>query len=126
MIDGEIEACATEEPYDKADCGCAHGNTPPLLWEPATLVDAMDAVIHRGGHIGTHAYGDRAVRNLLDVYERLLKRYPHLPQGTLVMEHGGLAIAEQRARAVALGIHVTIRHPLLHYFAGIQEVYRGI
>ncbi|MFF4399783.1 hypothetical protein [Streptomyces sp. NPDC001480] len=63
----------------------------------------------------------RAVRVLLDVYERVLRRNPGLPAGTLVMEHGGLAGPEQRARAVALGIPVTIRQPLLHDSAEVEE-----
>ncbi|KAJ2966683.1 hypothetical protein NQ176_g10033 [Zarea fungicola] len=41
------------------------------------------------------------------------------------MEHGALATADQRERAVALGIPVTIQVPLLHDAAGIQEVYWG-
>ena len=45
-----------------------------------------------------HAYGDRAVRLLIDVYEKVLDRNPWLPPNSLVIEHGGLASAEQRAR----------------------------
>lgn len=83
----------------------------------------MDAVIRRGWRIGTHAYGDHAVRKLLDIYENLLRRHPYLPEGTLVMEHGGLATPEQQARAVALNIAITIQQPLLHDAAGVQETY---
>jgi predicted amidohydrolase YtcJ len=39
------------------------------------------------------------MRIILDVYEEVVKRHPNMPQGTLVIEHGGLASAEQRARA---------------------------
>lgn len=41
------------------------------------------------------------------------------------MEHGGLAGPEQRARAVALGIPVTIQQPLLHDTAEVDEGFRG-
>ncbi|MGW7238932.1 hypothetical protein [Streptomyces sp. NPDC054804] len=41
------------------------------------------------------------------------------------MEHGGLAAPEQRARAVALGIPVTIRQPLLHDTAEVEEGFWG-
>lgn len=128
MLDGGIEAGATEEAYHSEGCGCPVGATDfrgRLLWEPDTLVEVMDAAVRRGWRIGTHAYGDRATGTLLDVYETLLRRHPDLPQGSLVMEHGALATADQRERAVALGIPVTIQVPLLHDVAGIQEVYWG-
>ncbi|KAB8227672.1 amidohydrolase [Aspergillus alliaceus] len=126
MIDGGIEAAATDEMYQKTcDCASQAGYRGRLLWDPEKLVEAMDAVVRRGWKIGTHAYGDRAIRTLLDVYERVLKRHPNLAPGTLVMEHGGLATPALRERAVSLGIPVTIQHPLLHDVAGIQEVYWG-
>lgn len=128
MMDGGIEAGATEEAYHSEGCGCPIGATEfrgRLLWESDTLVEVMDVVLHRGWRIGTHAYGDRATQNLLDVYEKLLERHPDLPQGSLVLEHGALATSHQRDRAVALGIPVTIQAPLLHDAAGIQEVYWG-
>ena len=128
MIDGGIEAGATEEPYLSEGCGCVPHATEfrgRLLWQPEKLVEVMDAVLRRGWKIGTHAYGDRASRILLDVYEQLLKRHPNLPKGSLVMEHGALATAEQRKRAITLGIPVTVQLPFLHDVAGIQEVYWG-
>lgn len=133
MIDGGIEAGATEEPYrigphDDAGAECCVTPTEwrgALLQSPDQIVELMDAVVRMGWRIGTHAYGDRGVRTLLDVYETLLKRHPHLPPGTFVMEHGGLATADQRRRAVALGIPVTIQQPLLHDVAAIQAQYWG-
>ncbi|GHI40505.1 amidohydrolase [Streptomyces violascens] len=119
-LDGGLEAGATEEPY-----ACDHSFSGMLIWEPDALVEAVEAVIRRGRRVGTHAYGDRAVRVLLDVYERVLDRHPGLPAGTLVMEHGGLAGPEQRARAVALGIPVTIQQPLLHDTAEVEEGFWG-
>lgn len=127
MIDGGIESSAMEEPYVSKGCDC---DSPTefrgrLLWEPEKMVEALDIVIRRGWRIGTHAVGDRALRVLLDVYTELAKRHPNMPSGTLVIEHGGLATAEQRARAAALNIPVTIQLPLLHDIAGISEVYYG-
>ncbi|MEU6548910.1 amidohydrolase [Streptomyces sp. NPDC046915] len=119
-LDGGLEAGATEEPYA---CDPAFSGT--LIWEPDALAEAVEAVVRRGWRVGTHAYGDRAVRMLLDVYERVLQRNPGLPAGTLVMEHGGLAGPEQRARAVALGIPVTIQQPLLHDTAEVEEGFWG-
>ncbi|MGW1216762.1 amidohydrolase [Streptomyces sp. NPDC002499] len=119
-LDGGLEAGATEEPY-----ACDHAFSGMLIWEPDALVEAVEAVVRRGWRVGTHAYGDRAVRTLLDVYERVLARNPGLPAGTLVMEHGGLAGPEQRARAVQLGIPVTIQQPLLHDTAEVEEGFWG-
>lgn len=119
-LDGGLEAGATEEPY-----ACDHSFSGTLTWEPGALVEAVEAVVRRGWRVGTHAYGDRAVRILLDVYERVLARNPGLPAGTLVMEHGGLAAPEQRTRAVELGIPVTIQQPLLHDTAEVEEGFWG-
>ncbi|MEV6006990.1 amidohydrolase [Streptomyces sp. NPDC051976] len=114
-IDGGIEAGALEAPYTDRPCYCG-----TLLWEPDTLVEAVDRVVRRGWRVGVHAWGDRGLRVLLDVYEKVLGRYPGLPRGTLVIEHGGLARAGERARAIALGIPVTVQHPLLHDAAAAQ------
>ncbi|WP_406194619.1 amidohydrolase [Kitasatospora sp. NBC_01560] len=115
-IDGGFEAGALEEPYQGQPC--YHGR---LLWEPDALAAAVDRVVERGWRVGVHAWGDRGLRTLLDVFETVLKRRPGLPPGTLVIEHGGLAHADQRARAISLGIPVTVQHPLLHDGALAQQ-----
>ena len=120
VLDGGLEAGATEEPYLGHDDYCGL-----LLWPPDALVAAVDRVVRRGWRVGTHAYGDRAVRLLIDVYEKVLDRNPWLPPNSLVIEHGGLASAEQRARAVALGLPVTIQQPLLHDTAHVELGYWG-
>ncbi|KAG7402960.1 N-substituted formamide deformylase [Fusarium oxysporum f. sp. rapae] len=128
VLDGGIEANATREPYvGRPDEGCCGGTDfcGVLMWEPNEMVEAMDAVLRRGWRIGTHAYGDRAIDTLLSAYEQLRHRHPHLPPGTLVMEHGGLADSETRARTVAMGIPVTIQLPLLYDVAAIQALYLG-
>jgi predicted amidohydrolase YtcJ len=120
MLDGGLEAGATEQCYE------GHADfRGMLLWEPDALADAVEQVVTRGWRVGTHAFGDRGVRTLLDVYERVLDRNPGLPEGMLVMEHGGLADAEQRARAVALGVPVTVQHPLLHDTAEVGTGFWG-
>ena len=67
--------------------------------------------------MGVHAWGDRAVRVVLDIYERVLAEVPGLHRGSLVLEHGGLARPAQRARAIRMGIPVTVQHPLLYDLA---------
>jgi predicted amidohydrolase YtcJ len=119
VLDGGLEAAATEAPYVCGEhCGL-------LMWDPPVLTEAVERVVRRGWRVGTHAYGDRAVRILLDVYQEVLERNPWTPPRSLVMEHAGLAGPEQRARAVALGIPVTIQQPLLHDTAEVEIGYWG-
>jgi predicted amidohydrolase YtcJ len=54
----------------------------------------------------------------LDVYEQVITANPDLPPHSLVIEHGFLANKGQRARAIRLGIPVTVQHPLLYAMAG--------
>lgn len=120
VLDGGLEAGATEQPYAGHDDFCGL-----LMWDPAGLAEAVERVVRRGWKAGVHAYGDRAVRVLLDIYENVLGRNPGVPPTSLVIEHGGLADATQRARAAALGIPVTIQQPLLHDTAEVELGYWG-
>jgi predicted amidohydrolase YtcJ len=120
VLDGGLEGAATEQPYLNHDDFCGL-----LLWEQDALTEAVERVVRRGWRVGTHAFGDRAVRILLDIYERVLERNPCLPPRSLVIEHGGLALPEQRARATALRIPVTIQQPLLHDTAEVEIGFWG-
>jgi predicted amidohydrolase YtcJ len=112
VLDGGAENAATEEPYvGRPDF------KGMLMWEPDALERTIAMAARRGLKVGVHAWGDRAVRTLLDVYERVEADVPGLPQGSLVLEHGGLPHADQRARAIKMGIPVTVQHPLLHDLA---------
>jgi predicted amidohydrolase YtcJ len=77
------------------------------------MTEVCAEAVRRGWRIGTHAVGDRAVRTLLDVYEAVVTKVGPLPPWTLVIEHGLLADAEQRARAARGGFGVTVQHPIL-------------
>ncbi|MER5636069.1 amidohydrolase [Kitasatospora sp. NPDC002227] len=123
-MDGGIEAGALEAPYCPAHCPTP-GYTGQLSWHQPELEEAVELVVRRGWRVGIHAYGDRGVRTLLDLFERVQQRIPGLPYGTLVMEHGGLAERTQRRRVVQLGIPVTVQQPLLHDAAAIQSEYWG-
>jgi predicted amidohydrolase YtcJ len=112
VLDGGAENGATEEPYvGQPDF------RGQLFWQEDTLAEVISNAARRGLKVGVHAWGDRAVRTLLDVYERVLKENPNVPKGTLVLEHGGLSPAKERARAIKMGIPVTVQHPLLHDLA---------
>jgi predicted amidohydrolase YtcJ len=109
VMDGGVEGAALEEPFSAGVTGMGH-----LNWDPADMVRVVNVAVRRGWRIGTHCAGDRATRTVLDVYERVLAENTSLPPGTLVLEHAILANAEQRARAIRLGIPVTVQHPLLY------------
>jgi len=113
-LDGGAEGGALDEPYVNNPGYRGH-----LLWNPEDLLTLANFAVRRGWKIGTHAIGDRAVRTLLDVYEQVIKENPGLSPGTLVLEHGFLADAEQRARAIRLGIPVTVQHPLLYTLGSV-------
>ncbi len=113
VLDGGPEGAALDQPF--ANDPTAHGH---LNWDPDEMFAVADAAVKRGWKIATHALGDRTVRTLLDVYERVIAANPSLPPRSMVIEHGFLADAEQRGRAVRLGIPVTVQHPLLYGMAG--------
>jgi predicted amidohydrolase YtcJ len=113
-LDGGAEGGALDEPYVNNPGYRGH-----LLWNPDDLLTIITFAVRRGWKIGTHAIGDRAVRTLLDVYEQVIQENPGLKPGTLVLEHGFLADARQRARAIRLGIPVTVQHPLLYTLGSV-------
>ncbi len=82
-----------------------------------TWIAVASEAVRRGWKIGTHAIGDRAVRTVLDVYEKVSADHPGLPPNSLVIEHAFLANQEQRARAIRLGVAITVQHPLLYAMA---------
>jgi predicted amidohydrolase YtcJ len=112
ILDGGAEGGATCEPY--ANDPDEHGI---LIWNADELAQLADYALKNGWRLGTHAVGDRAVRVTLQAYERALAANPGTPPGSLVIEHGFLVGPEQRARAIRLGIPVTIQHPLLFTLA---------
>ena len=108
-MDGGVEGAALDQPY--SDAPNYSGN---LYWNTDDLVEIANYAVRRGWKIGAHTVGDSAVRNVLDAYERIIAANPGIKPGTLVMEHGMLAYAEQRARAIKLGIPITVQQSLLY------------
>ena len=92
-----------------------------MNWDPDDLEQLVRAAVERGWRIGTHAIGDRSVRTLLDVYERVVSAHPTAPPGTLVIEHAFLADREERARATRLGVWITIQPALLYSLGSILQ-----
>ncbi len=113
-LDGGAEAGALDEPYINNPAFRGH-----LIWSAEDFYEMTNFAVRRGWRIGTHVVGDRAVHTALDVYERIMQEHPSLPPGTLVLEHAFLANAEQRARAIRLGVWITVQHPLLYTLAPV-------
>ena len=108
-----MAGAATEQPY--ADDPSFSGH---LNWNPDDFARTVEFAVARGWRVATHAVGDRTVRTVLDAYERVIATHPELAPGTLAIEHAMLAPAEQRARAVRLGVAITVQHNLLYTFGG--------
>lgn len=115
ILDGGVEAAALTEPY--AGRPDFDGE---LLWQPDELVELLGAAGRRGWPVGVHAFGDRSVAVALDAFAEVGSDGP-----ALVLEHGGLIGAADRARAAASGVHVTVQQPLLHALSGALSVEWG-
>ncbi len=114
LMDGGPFAAALDQPYTNNPN--SSGNP---FWKTDDLVEVANFAVRRGWRIGIHAIGDRAVRTVLDAYEQVITDNPGLKPGTLVIEHAFLADATQRARAIRLGVGITVQQPLL-YAQGAQ------
>ena len=119
-MDGGVEGGFLCQPYANNPSFRGHA-----FWEPDDFEQVVEHAVGRGWRIGCHAVGDCAVRRVLDAYERVASRHPGLPPGTLVIEHAFLADAQARARAVRLGVGITVQHPLLYSLGGNLVRYWG-
>jgi predicted amidohydrolase YtcJ len=119
-MDGGVEGGFLGEPYASNPAFRGHA-----FWEPDHFEQVVEHAVGRGWRVGCHAVGDAAVRRVLDAYERVARRHPGLPPGTLVIEHAFLADADSRARAVRLGVAITVQHPLLYSLGGNLVRYWG-
>ena len=109
LMDGGPAAAALDAPFAN------NPNSSGMpFWNVDDLVEVGNYAVGKSWRIGIHAIGDRAVRTVLDAYERILGEHPGLRPGTLVIEHAFLADAVQRRRAIQLGVAITVQHPLLY------------
>lgn len=112
-LDGGVEAAALREPYE----GSADYRGTMMLG-PEELADILAACVRRGWPVGTHAFGDAAIDVFLDAVEHNVRRGLEHRPGEVVLEHGGLIDAQQIARAVTLGVHITAQQALLAGLVG--------
>jgi predicted amidohydrolase YtcJ len=119
-MDGGVEGGYLCQPYANNPDFRGHA-----FWAADDFEQVVEHAVGRGWRVGCHAVGDCAVRRVLDAYEQVARRHPGLPPGTLVIEHAFLADAQDRARAVRLGVGITVQHPLLYSLGGNLVRYWG-
>ena len=103
---------AVSLPYQNTDFP-SHG---VLRFETEELYELALEAHQNGFRIGTHAIGDVALDQILEVYERLSKT--PFPQIRHRIEHFGLANPSHLARAKALEVIVVPQPIFLHELAG--------
>lgn len=98
-----------DEPYlDSELCCCTLGIEAGAVgranFDPADLEELLTDLDHAGWQVLTHAQGDRACRETLDLYQRVLGRRPGGEPHRWRVEHCALITDEELHRAVAMGV----------------------
>lgn len=97
-----------------ADAATGRNDETALRMTPAELWDIIDESLRRTGGVGCHAVGDRAVRMVLDAYERALAAGLAREPRRLVIEHALDCAPETIRRIAASGVGVSM-HPSIVY-----------
>jgi predicted amidohydrolase YtcJ len=79
-------------------------STGLALEQPASLQRIAELAIRHGFQLNTHAIGDRANREVLDVYERAFKAHPELRDPRWRIEHAQHIAAPDLPRFKSLGV----------------------
>jgi predicted amidohydrolase YtcJ len=82
------------------------------------ITDWSRRALQAGLGVATHAIGDEAVKRALDAYQVVLGELRDLPPGTLRIEHFSYAREEDFARAVQLGVTLSIQS---NFNAGAED-----
>ena len=86
-----------------ADYSDDPGNSGLLFADQQTMENAIDRAVGCGLQVGVHAIGDRANRQVLDAYARVLPRWPDNP-GRNRIEHAQILATDDIPRFSRLGI----------------------
>lgn len=106
FVDGALGSRGAALTHAYADDPATHGVARMTTAEIAALAGtALDA----GLGVATHAIGDEAVKRTLDAYEEVLRARPAVAPGRLRIEHFSYARDEDFARAVNLGVVLSIQ-----------------
>jgi hypothetical protein len=101
MVDGALGSHGAWllEPYDDMP-----GSTGLVLETPASLEETGRLALQHGFQLDTHAIGDRANREVLDVYERLFREHPEASDLRWRIEHAQHLDPQDVPRFKALGV----------------------
>jgi predicted amidohydrolase YtcJ len=116
FVDGRIADAATDE-HVEGDGG--------LRMSAADLWEIVQAALRRSAGVGCHAVGDRAVRMVLDAYERALSAGLVTDPGRLVVEHALDAAPATIRRLGASGVGVSVHPAIVYEFADDIRRYWG-
>ena len=114
IVDGGFEGGHMLEPYKEpyGRGGTYHG----LVVTPPEQYNQIVRSLNRAGWtVATHAAGDAAVKQVLDAYE-IANAERSIADRRWTIEHAFLTTPEQRARARALGLYLSVQNHL--YVAG--------
>ena len=98
-----------DDPYLESDLCCctlgiAAGSTGRPNFDPADLEELLGELNSAGWQVMTHAQGDRACRETLDLYSRVLAGRPAGEQHRWRLEHCALITDDDLRRAAGLGV----------------------
>jgi len=101
MIDGALGSHGAWllEPYSDLPA-----STGLVLDEPAEIEATGRIAIRHGFQLNTHAIGDRANREVLDLYQRIFREYPDLTDLRWRIEHAQHLDPDDVPRFAALGV----------------------
>lgn len=100
FADGSLigRTAAMWEDYDDGEGGRGYFQTPP-----AKLRETIGRAHRSGWQVATHAIGDRAVAEVLDIYEEMLTAHPRSDHRHRI-EHCGITRPEHIERIARLGV----------------------
>lgn len=101
MVDGALGSHGAWllEPYQDMP-----GSTGLVLDPPASLEETGRLALRHGFQLNTHAIGDRANREVLDVYERLFRQHPQARDLRWRIEHAQHLDPQDVPRFATLGV----------------------
>ena len=108
-----------DEPYLESDlCCCTLGIDPGTNgranFDPDELVDILGELHGRGWQVLTHAQGDRACREILDLYDSVLP--PDADDHRWRLEHCALITDADLARAAGMGVSPSFHVDHVRYY----------
>lgn len=110
-----------DDPYLASELCCcrlgiAQGTAGYAMHDRAVLVPQLRELLASGWQVLTHAQGDRAIRETLDVYEEVLGQHAATLDHRWRLEHAGLIAPADIARARRLGVALSFHVNHVYYY----------